>query len=357
MKIKLWLFSLLIFFVSPTINAQEQSVDEEKYVQIGGIEQWITIKGKNKNLPVVLFLHGGPGSPSSPYADAIFGDWEKDFILVHWDQRGTGRTFGRNAPQELDEDYWIETPLTIEQMTADGLEVSEYLRKHLGKEKIILIGTSWGSVLGTKMALMRPDMYYAYIGHSQLVNPSADIIQVYHKTNQLAHQSNDSTAIDVLKSLGPPPYHNAKHTGQLMRIIKKYERENSVPAPESWWEIAPEYANETDASHRYNGDDYSFIHYAGHKELGIKSMSSTINLMKDGVEFKIPVYLIQGEEDILTPLDITAKYFEKINAPEKELMVIPGAAHGFNQSVVDAIYQLLSKKILPSTQNENEQKK
>ncbi|MEX2593677.1 MAG: alpha/beta hydrolase [Anditalea sp.] len=343
---KLLIFSILTLLISSSIIAQGQSINEE-YVLIGGIEQWITIKGKDRSNPVVLFLHGGPGSPSSPYADAIFGEWEEDFILVQWDQRGAGRTFGRNAPEALNETYWIKNPLTVGQMTADGIEVSEYLLEHLGKHKIILTGTSWGSVLGAGMALRRPDIYYAYVGHSQLVSPADDFIHVYHKIYKTAQEKNDQESIKTLESVGPPPYDNAKNAGQLMRVIKKYERENSIPAPESWWKISPEYDNETDAQHRYDGDDYSFINYVGHKDLGIKAMSSTFNLMKEGLDFKIPVYLIQGEEDILTPLEITKAYFDKISAPAKELFIIPGAAHEFNQSVVEMHYKIISEKILP----------
>ena len=291
----------------------------------------------------------GPGSPSSPYAGAIFGEWEKDFILVQWDQRGTARTFGRNAPEEVDEEYWIENPLTVEQMTADGIEISEYLIEHLGKQKIILTGTSWGSVLGARMALKRPDIYYAYVGHSQLVNPADDLIHVYHKIYKTAQENNDQESIKILEAVGPPPYDNAINTGQLMRVIKKYEGANSVPAPDSWWKIASEYDNEIDSQHRYDGDDYSFVNYAGHKKLGIKAMSSTVDLLNEDLSFKVPVYLIQGEEDILTPLEITKAYFDKISAPAKEFFVIPGAVHGFNQSVVDMHYTILKSRILPLT--------
>jgi pimeloyl-ACP methyl ester carboxylesterase len=335
------MFCFLMLVVLSSLNAQVQPIHEEKFVLIGGIEQWITIKGKDVTKPVVLFLHGGPGSPSTPYSDAIFGDWEQDFILVHWDQRGTARTFGRNAPKEVDEEYWINNPLTVEQMTADGIEVSEYLIKRLGKKRIILSGSSWGSVLGVEMALKRPSIFYAYVGHSQLVNPIKDMIQVYHKVSQLVQEKKDRESIKMLETLGPPPYDNAKHTGQLLRLIKKYERENSNPPPNCWWNPAPEYDNEVDGQHRYNGDDYSFIHYAGHKELAIKAMSATINLMEAGVDFNIPVYLIQGREDLLTPVEITQAYFNKINAPVKEMFILPGAAHGFNQSVVDTHYKIL----------------
>jgi len=334
--------------LSPLFSvAQETSIDEKKFVVIGGIEQWITIKGTDMADPVILFIHGGPGSPSSPYSEAIFGDWENDFILANWDQRGTARTFGRNAPQEPDEDYWIENPLTLEQMTTDGVEVSEYLKGYLGKEKIILLGSSWGSVLATKMALLRPEIFYAYIGHSQVVNPAKDIVHIYHKMIELARQKEDSETLEVLKYHGVPPYQNAKHTGQLMRIIKKYEHENSVPSPEFWWKIPSEYDNEKDEQHRYNGDDYSFIHYAGHNPLGIIGMNASVNFMKETTNFQIPVYLIQGEKDILTPLDITEKYYEKITAPEKELFVVPGAAHGFNQAIIEEHQKVLLERILP----------
>ena len=147
-------------------------INEERFIKINGIEQWVTIKG-DRSKPVVLFLHGGPGSPITPYADGVYGNWEKDFVLVQWDQRGTGRTYGRNAPEELTPEFLKSNPLTIGQMTADGVELAKYLIQYLGKEKMILFGTSWGSVLGVKMATAQPDLFYAYIGHSQIVDPSS----------------------------------------------------------------------------------------------------------------------------------------------------------------------------------------
>jgi hypothetical protein len=97
--------------VSPTRAAL--AIKEGMFVQIGGIDQWITIKGGDRNNPVVFFLHGGPGDALSPFADAMFGAWEKDFTLVQWDQRGAGRTYGKNGPA-------IELTMTVERMTDDG---------------------------------------------------------------------------------------------------------------------------------------------------------------------------------------------------------------------------------------------
>ena len=94
---------LFSFAIPLSINAQHR-IHEQKFILINGIEQWVTIKGESSK-PVVLFLHGGPGSPMSPYSDSLFKDWEKDFIIVQWDQRGTGKTFGKIAPQELTPEY------------------------------------------------------------------------------------------------------------------------------------------------------------------------------------------------------------------------------------------------------------
>jgi len=328
--------------------AQTSAIDEKKFVVIEGMEQWITIKGNDRSNPAILFLHGGPGSPLSPYAKAIFKEWEREFVLVNWDQRGAGRSFGRNAPEELDEAYILAHPLNLGQMTNDGIALTEYLLRYLEKEKIILFGTSWGTALGASMASVRPDLYHAYLGHAQLVDPATDIIQVYHKTQQIALKQKDSTSVEMLRSLGPPPYQQARHLGQLLRIVKQYERANATPAPAVWWKLHPEYDNVQDESDRIQGDDYSFIYYAGHQPMGIQGMINSVDFMRDRWRFELPVYLIQGEKDLLTPLEITRSYFEKIDAPEKDLTVVPEAAHGFNQAIVDVAYNILVTKIQPS---------
>ncbi|TDE28722.1 alpha/beta hydrolase [Flavobacterium ranwuense] len=320
-------------------SALKNQIFEEKYVVINGIEQWVTIKG-NSSKPIILFIHGGPGSPISPYIDVLYKDLEKDFIIVQWDQRGTGRTYGRNTPpEELTPEYLKANPLTLEQMTSDGVEVSKYLLEYLGKQKMILSGTSWGSALGVKIATKRPDLFYAYVGHSQIVNPTIDI-EAYTKIYKMAEGKNDKEALEILNSIGKPPYSSAKNVGLLFRIVKKYERANSTPAPENWFQLSPAYDNNTDNKNREDGDDYSFVNFVGDDKLGVQSMTATINLMRDNLDFKIPVYLIQGNEDILTPKENSKKYFDEIKAPKKEYYLLPKAAHGFNKSVVETQYKI-----------------
>lgn len=304
---------------------------EENYILINGIEQWVTIKGE-KSKPIILFLHGGPGSPMSPYSDNLYKGWEKDFIIAQWDQRGTGRTYGRTTPEELSPEYLKHNPLNIDQMTSDGIYLAEYLTKHFGKPKIILFGTSWGSVLGVKMVSKRPDLFYAYVSHSQIVTPTNDLA-LYNKVYQMATKNKDSISLTLLNSIGKPPFEKAKKIGQLFTVVKKYERENSIAGPSSWFTLSTNYDNPKDDQNRNDGDDYSFVNYVGDKDLGVKSMRSEINFMKTNLDFKIPVYIIQGNEDLLTPKEITKKYFDKINAPKKKYYLLPKTAHGFNMAV------------------------
>jgi pimeloyl-ACP methyl ester carboxylesterase len=115
------------------------------YVKIGGIDQWITITGADRRNPAILFLHGGPGDAMSRFAALYFAGWEKDCTLVQCDQRGAGRTYGKNGKS-------IEPTMTVERMTQDGIEVAEFLKGQLHKSKIILVGGSWGSIQGIRMA-------------------------------------------------------------------------------------------------------------------------------------------------------------------------------------------------------------
>ncbi len=331
---------ILIGFLS---TAQTNPVHTETYLTIGGIEQWVTIHGDNAEKPIILFLHGGPGSVMSPYSKSMYSGWEKDFIIVNWDQRGAGRTFGRNnPPEELTVDYLNKNPLTINQMINDGIQLCEYLINSFSSKKIILMGSSWGSVLGVNMVTQRPELFHTYIGHSQIVNFGKNLLESYLTVYEMAKKAKDQEAIAILDELGTPPYIEAKNVGKLLRIVKRYEKNNSKPTPELW-NISSEYSNELDAKNRYMGDDYSFINFVGHSKLGIKSMADSINFMSTRIEFKIPVHIIQGEADILTSKKYSAAFFDSIKAPSKKYHLVHGAAHSENQDIVAKQYEIAIK--------------
>jgi pimeloyl-ACP methyl ester carboxylesterase len=169
--------------------ATPNGIDEARFVEIGGIQQWITIRGEDQNNPVLLFLHGGPGDATNPWGYAGFRLWLKHFTVVQWDQRGAGRTFGRNpdAPPQS---------ITIARMTQDGIELADLLRQQLRKGKIILVGHSWGSILGVHMAKARPDLFSALVGTGQVVDLATNYTVAHRELSQKANTSRMSAPFE-----------------------------------------------------------------------------------------------------------------------------------------------------------------
>lgn len=322
---------------APSIcKSRAQPIDEKGFVRIGGIEQWITIKGSRCANPVILFLHGGPGNPNSPFAASMYASWEKDFTIVQWDQRGAGMTFGRNKPAEEDR-------LTIEQMRDDGLAVATYLQQHLGQRKVILMGSSWSSILGVYMIKARPELFYAYVGSSHIVGSRENQATTYTRLLAMARDSGDKDSIAKLEAVGSPPWINPRNSGIVRRMVYKYEAMHTDASPKTW-NIAPEYATAKAQADYEGGEDYSYIQFVGMKGDG---MYAGVDLPKLGTTFAIPFYMVQGEADLLTLPDVSRRYFESIKAPRKGFVSVPRAGHDPNQAMIDAQFRILKERVVP----------
>ena len=231
-------------------------IDEATYVKIGGLEQWITIRGEDRKNPVLLLLHGGPGDATNPWGYAGFRNWLKYFTVVQWDQRGAGRTFGRNGAAAA-------STITIERMVQDGVELAELLSKRLQKDKIVLVGHSWGSTLGVFMAKARPELFHAFVGTGQVADPARNYAVAYAALIEKASREGNARAVEELKAVGPPPYKDGKGfaiqrkwanlfegadvflasargvrancarvlAGRHQRLVRRTERERRAPRP------------------------------------------------------------------------------------------------------------------------------
>ena len=320
--------------ISPT-----QKVDEKGFVSIGGIEQWVTVKGDSCANPIILFISGGPGNPLSVYSDAVYGAWAGQFTLVQWDQRGAGMTYGRSPPGP-------DEALTIQQMSDDGAELAAYLAQRFGKRKLILWGSSWGSILGVYMAKAHPDLFYAYLGTSQLVSYHENQAVGYAKLLGVVRAADDAASLAILEGVGTPPWTDPRSFGKVRRVIRKYEAKVTTPAPESWWIRPAEYATPKALADYEAGEDYSFLNFVGLKGNG---MFSQVDLPKLGTDFKIPMFFVEGAQDLLATPDVAQRYYDSLTAPQKHLVLLEHAGHDPNQDVVDAEYTILKQRILPLT--------
>jgi pimeloyl-ACP methyl ester carboxylesterase len=308
---------------------------DESFVKIGGIDQWVTIHGARCDNPIILFVHGGPGNALSPYSKALYGAWEKDFTIVHWDQRGAGMTFVRNRPAD-------DTSLTIEQLADDGVAVASYITRHLRQPKVILLGGSWGSALGVTMAQRKPELFSAYIGIGQMVNYREGIIASYNKTLGLARAAGDTATVAKLDALGTPPWTDPRNSGILRRATRVYEAKTALPAPKSWWTPEAQYATPAYEAAAEAADDYSYVQFVG---MTGKGMASRLDLPALGLTFAMPVYIFAGEADLVTVPELARRYFERISAPHKEFIPVPQAGHDPNVPLVEAEFKLLKSRL------------
>jgi pimeloyl-ACP methyl ester carboxylesterase len=286
-----------------------KGVDEASFVSIGGIEQWVTIRGQDRRNPVLLFLHGGPGDVTSPWSFAMFAPWEANFTVVQWDQRGAGRTLGKSGPS-------VAPTMTLDRMSQDGIELSEYLCKHLGKPKVILVAHSFGTVLGLSMIRQSPGLFYAYVGTGQVADETHNYVAAYDALLKKAQATSNQQALDELKSVGPPPY----TSGRGYQVQRKWSNlfegaYRFLYGTLGLALVAPGYSVQ-DLNDALDGQMLSG------EQLFPQTRSET---MKDlGLTFAIPIFFFEGTEDFTTPTELARTYLEAIHAPQKQFVPIPG---------------------------------
>jgi pimeloyl-ACP methyl ester carboxylesterase len=284
-------------------------IDEGKYVQIGGIQQWITIRGEDRNNPALLFLHGGPGDATNPWGYAGFRLWLKHFTVIQWDQRGAGRTLGKNR------DMPPET-ITIARMAQDGVELADVLRQQLRKNKIVLVGHSWGSILGVHMVKARPELFYAFVGTGQVGDAVASYTVSHRDLLRKAAALEDDRALRELREVGPPPYADGRGYGVQRRWSNFFEGADAFIASMMGFSLAaPGYALR-DINDWFDGQIVS--------SQRLVPQTSTLEARALAGEFAVPVFVIQGAEDFTTPTSLARSFVDSIRAPAKAFITIEG---------------------------------
>ena len=332
--VALWTYRLSSQDLSAQTPGSPAPIQEKKFVRIGGIEQWITINGEDRNNPVLLNLHGGPGVAATPFADAMFAGWERYFTLVQWDQRGAGRTYAKTGPS-------IEPTMTMDRMVQDGIEVVEYLRQHLQVPKIVLTGGSWGSFLGVQIVKARPELFYAYVGVAQIASIERDVAAGYVRTLEAARQAGDDKAIAELELIGPPPWDALRKFGIWSRWTRVFESKADAPLRV---EPSEEYASEAEREQFSEAANFSQAHFFG---LDMRGPLSTLDLVALGVDFRLPVFLIQGDADLKSVPEVTRAYFDQLQAPMKRLQSVPRAGHEPTAAMMEEWRKMLVEQVRP----------
>ena len=314
-------------------------IDDATYVEIGGIEQWITIRGEDRNNPVLLFLHGGPGDATNPWGYAAFRSWLKYFTVVQWDQRGAGRTFGRNGAASA-------STITPDRMIQDGIELSEFLKKKLHNDKIVLVGHSWGSILGFCMAKARPELFYAFVGTGQVAAEfSRSSAVAYTTLLERASRQGNFEAVQELQKVGPPPYKDGKGFGVLHKWAMLFERADVFLASALGFALTAPGYSVRDINDWFEGQRVSGEH--------LEPYFDELDQQLLGGELAVPVFVIQGAEDYTTPVTLAKTYLDSVHAPRKAFSTIEGGGHFAVFTNQDDFLKQLKARVLPLIPEKN----
>jgi pimeloyl-ACP methyl ester carboxylesterase len=307
-------------------------VDQSAFVPIGGIEQWISIRGGDRANPVLLVVHGGPGEAQWPML-AKYKPWEKSFTVVQWDQRGTGHTFGR---------YGAKTPdVNLDRIAKDGIEVADYLCRTLGKKKIIVLGHSWGSIVAIRMVQTRPELFAAYVGTGQVASWKATVNGQFDLLLDKARRDSDEAKIKELEAIGRPDPNNAAQFFGFNKGLFNV----MAPADQDWLKSLRASFPNVKASDPKEAQNIEDGMEFSSKQVLPDQMASDLPVTAETID--TPFFVIQGRDDVVTPTSAAIDYFNRVKAPVKNLVLIPDAGHFAFMTASDKFLDALNERVRP----------
>lgn len=317
--------------------ASPDGIDVLEPVTIGDTQQWLSIRGRDRAAPVLLYVHGGPGAPMMPFAHAFQDPLEDNFVVVQWDQRGAGKSRGGFDALE---------GITIDRMVDDVIEVTQHLRERFDRDTIVLLGHSWGSILGVKAVKRQPELYSAYIGVGQVVNMQENETITYRYTLEEAKRRGDAEGLRALESLAPYPDPDAEafiqKVNEQRSWLMKYDGSMLFPGGlrtlAAQLFVAPEYTI---------GDVVSFFPAALDSGQHFWDELMQIDLKTLGTDFDVPIFIISGTQDYQVPFEIAEPWYQSIRAPHKEFLWVPEAAHMPMCAQPELFARLLERRVLP----------
>ncbi|UCE85714.1 MAG: alpha/beta hydrolase [Deltaproteobacteria bacterium] len=306
----------------------EHAVAEIRRIELGGFPQAVLLRGVDRRNPVLLYVHGGPGSAQLPVARLYSGELEKHFVVAHWDQRGAGASCAG-----VD---WSR--LSLERIVADTIELAEALG---GEDRIFLLGHSWGSLVGALAVQRRPDLFYAYVGLGQLVERDRQERISYDWVVEQARRAGDADALAALATI-EPPYSSQREFALQRRWLGKYH--GDVYATERAREVWPAVLF---------GREYTLATRLRYKPCFDRSLEVLlpdrlhVDLLTGVPRLDVPVFLFVGRHDYNTPWALAEEWASRLEAPHVELVWFEDAGHLIPLEAPEAFQARLLEKLLP----------
>lgn len=308
-------FAVRIIGIAVNRTAARGGINESLYADINGDRQWLSIYGKSKDNPVMLYLHGGPGASTSDFDYKIVRKFSDTYTVVTWDQRGCGKSYNENTPT---------TKLTKELLMTDGKEVTEFILDYLSVEKITVMGHSWGSIFGANLVLQYPEYYDCFIGVGQLI----DVIE-----NEIAFKAEaynwvkDDEDLQLINSLTPEAP-TAEHFGIKNKLMKKHGY-HLLSGGRDYNLFTTQFFNPY-----YSVFDYfklSKNDSTVYEDFTVSEEFLSFSL-KGRYDYEVPYFNINGDKDFQTNYRLANDYFDAVNAPYKKAFLMKDMTHGLLES-------------------------
>ncbi|MGN0483077.1 MAG: alpha/beta hydrolase [Lachnospiraceae bacterium] len=300
-------------------------INESMYVEVNGTKQWINIYGEDSKNPLLLYLHGGPGSSTSAIDYAFTRKWADVYTVVTWDQRNCGKSY--DAKQN-------DTKLTKELLMEDGKEMTEFLLDHMGKEKLTILGHSWGSYYGANLVLANPQYYECFIGTGQLVDMVENETAFKKEASRWA--KNDEEALALVDQLTPNQL-TLEHLNARNLLMEKYGYSMMVDGSDynllTTILFHPNYSI-LDWVKYFQQDSGVYLEFFRSDEL--KSFS-----LKNRYKYAVPYYNINGDKDYQANYKLAQKYFDMLEAPYKKMFMMKDTTHGLLESKSEEFSEIL----------------
>lgn len=293
-------------------------VQEAFKTRIGGIDQWLNVRGQDKANPILLFVHGGPASPLTPTIWQFQCPIEEYFTVVNWDQRGAGKTYVEDASDAVGDS------LRIDRYVDDAIEVADYVRKRYGKRKVVLMGHSWGTIIGMRAALKRPDLFHAYVGIGQVISTRENERISFEYGLEQAKAHHNEEAVKELASIAPYPG-DQPITRERIVIARKWAQ--YYGGLSAYRDSSDYFFNASLLSPDYEDRDRCAIDQGNLFTLG-RVLPEFLAVDFNTVHaFPIPVLMFMGRHDYTTPSAPTAAWLQQVKAPYKQGVWFERSAH------------------------------
>lgn len=309
-------------------------------VRLGGDDHALMIRAADPDNPVMLYLSGGPGQSDLAFARALSEPWVDDVVFATFDQRGNGKSYSALLPTD---------EATLERAVADVIELTEHLRARFDQDKVILMGESWGTILGVLAVEQRPDLFSAWIGSGQMVDIAETDGRIYRDLQAYAERTGDEQTAALTQRIGAPPYADIPWANSSVMAAYDYLYDPYTPSEGylargsaaglgPWGILGVEYTAMDKISVLRGLVDTFTVMYP---------QLQSLDLRRDAPRLEVPVLILDGAAELDGRRDLALEWYAELEAPAKQLATFAGAAHSVAFEQADAVDRLLAEDVLP----------